>query len=94
VQSLVQFIQSLLQSAPSSSVQDPRSLLTQVLLDVIWTADSGVEDKFPNAKTAPTTDPGRIAYDQDRQRLAELVKSLIVRVAKCRVVRAGLILYV
>lgn len=79
MESLVQFVQSLLQSAPSSSIQDPRSLLTQLLLDVIWTADSGVEDKFPNAKTAPATDPGKIAYDRDRERLADFVKSLIVR---------------
>lgn len=79
VTALVEFLRSLLESAPSSSAQDPPSSLTQVIIDVIWTADAGVEDRLPNAKVLPTTDPLKVVYDEDRRRLADLVKSLVVR---------------
>ena len=80
VETLVEFVISLLAASPSSSAQDPRTTVNAILIDVVWTTDTGLDDSLPSAVPKASLPPEvKARYDADKKALASLVNSLVVR---------------
>ena len=80
VDTVMQFLVSLLAALPSSSDQDPHNTLNAILIDVIWAVDVGLEDSLPSVANKAELPPEvKAAYDNDRQTLATFVNALVVR---------------
>lgn len=89
VGSLVEFIQSLLQAAPSSSAQDPRVVLADILVDIVWLLDVNLEDAISDVvKALKAENPIGVAsltlqkatLESDKKILGDFVKTLVVRI--------------